>query len=271
MGKDSRMCSLFRRQFSPIALSIALSLVSLIGFPARAEAMKALKAVVFDPGATAVNVAAIYETTPTTQKSTMKSLKSANKALKKAPGFAGSAMLQGDDGTRLIVLSQWQDLASYQAAIAIPPAQSSKETQEATAIASTRTVIFEISKAQTAREGLVPAVKGKQAVVEFSEFKLKAPEDQAKIIASAERLIPATLLKQPAPQSVVLLNSTDSTDVALMANWNCTADFAEGEKPTPFDALDAEVAALVDVDEHLYNVVGIVPAEVKKPKESEEA
>lgn len=267
------MCSLFRRQVSTIALSIFLSLMILIGFPARAEAMKAMKAIAFDAGATAVNVATIYETTPTTQKSTMKSLKSTNKALKKAPGFTGSAMLQGDDGTRLIVLSQWQDLASYQAAIAPPPAESSKETkiEKAAAIAPSRTVVFEISQAQTVREGLVPAVKGKQAVVEFSEFKLKAPEDQAKIIASAQKLIPATLSKQPAPQSVVLLNSTDSTDVALMANWNCTADFAEGEKPAVFDALDAEVAALVDVDEHLYNVVGIMPAEVKKPKESEEA
>lgn len=263
------MCSLFHHRFRTIAVSIFLSLMILTGFPTRAEAMKPLKAIAFDPSATAVTVATIYETAPTTQKITMKSLKSTSKALKKAPGFAGSAMLQGDDGTRLIVLAQWQDLASYQAAIATPPTESSKE--KTAAVAPTRTVVFEINKAQTAREGLVPAVKGKQAIVEFSEFKLKAPEHQAKIVASAEKLIPATLLKQPAPQSVMLLNSTDSTDVALMANWNCTADFAEGEEPATFDSLDAEVAALVDVDEHLYNVVGIMPAEVKKSKESEES
>lgn len=266
------MCRVFRDRAELIALSILLSLTVLIGFPSDAAAMKTPKAIAFDPGATAVNVAAIYETAPTTQKSTMKSLKGANKSLKKAPGFNGLATLQSDDGTRLIVLSQWQDLASYEAAIATPPADS-EETKKSktTAIAPPRTLVFEISKAQTAREGLIAALKGKEAVVEFSEFKLKTPEDQAKVAASAEKLIPATLLKQPAPQSVVLLNSTDSTDVALMANWNCTADFADGEKPAEFDALDAEIAALVDVDQHLYDVLGIIPAEVKKPKESEES
>ncbi|MBE9009148.1 hypothetical protein IQ250_02890 [Pseudanabaenaceae cyanobacterium LEGE 13415] len=263
------MCRLLRHRFRTIAVTVFLSVMILIGFPTRAEAMKAPKAIAFDPSATAVNVAAIYETTSTTQKSTMKSIKGTTKAFKKAPGYGGSAVLQSDDGNRLIVLTQWQDLASYQAAIAPPSTESSKETK--TAIAPSRTVVFEISKAQTAREGLIPAIKGKQAVVEFSEFKLKAPEDQAKVAASAEKLISSTLLKQPAPQSVVLLNSTDSTDVALMATWNCTADFAEGEKPPEFDALDAEIATLVDADQHLYDVVGILPAEVKKPKESEES
>ncbi|MER3433580.1 MAG: hypothetical protein C4288_09130, partial [Leptolyngbya sp. ERB_1_1] len=157
-----------------------------------------------------------------------------------------------------------------------PPAtaETTKESKksETPAIAPLRTVIYEIGKTQTKRDGLVPTVKGKEAVVEFSEFKLKTPDDQAKVVANAEKLIPATLLKQPAPQSVILLNSAESGDVALMANWNCTADFAEGERPAEFDALDAEVAGLVDVEQHLYNVVSILPAEVKKPsKESEES
>ncbi|MEP0916409.1 antibiotic biosynthesis monooxygenase [Leptolyngbya sp. DQ-M1] len=251
------MSSLFRvkfdRKFSAIVLALLLSFSVLLGFPTRAEASKVAKAIAFDPGATAINVVTIYETTPTTQKSTLKSLKSI-KTYKKIPGFNSAALLQSDDGTRIIALSQWKDLESYQAALA-----------------PLRTVIFEVGKAQTARENLVPTVKGKEAVVEFSEFKLKSSDDQAKVVANAEKLIPAALLKQPNPQSVILLNSTDSADVALLANWNCTADFAEGEKPAEFDTLDAEVAGLVDVEQHLYNVVSILPAEVKKPSKDSEA
>ncbi|MBD1844426.1 antibiotic biosynthesis monooxygenase [Cyanobacteria bacterium FACHB-63] len=272
------MSSLFRakfdRKFSAIAIALLLSFSVLLGFPTRAEASKVTKAITFDPGATAINVAAIYETTPTTQKSALKSLKSI-KAYKKTPGFNSAALLQSDDGTRIIALSQWKDLESYQASIAPPEtAEAAKETkkEKTPAIAPLRTVIFQVGKAQTAREGLVPTVKGKEAVVEFSEFKLKSPDDQAKVVANAEKLIPAALLKQPNPQSVILLNSSDSTDVALLANWNCTADFAEGEKPAEFDTLDAEVAGLVEVEQHLYNVVSILPAEVKKPsKDSEES
>lgn len=261
------MCEFFSGKFRTIALAILLSLSILIGFPERAVALKPLKAIAFDPGASAVNVATIYETAPTTQKTTMKSLKSTNKALKKAPGFSGSAVLQSDDGTRVIVLSQWQDLESYQSAIATPAEETKEKTS---AIAPTRSVIFEIGKTQTAREGVIPAVKGKEAVVELSEFKLKMPNDQAKVIASAEKLIPAALLKQPTPQSVILMSSTDSAEVALMANWNCTADFAEGETPSEFDALDAEVASLVDVEQRLYSVVNILPIEAKKPKKEAE-
>ncbi|MGG6268380.1 antibiotic biosynthesis monooxygenase [Leptolyngbya sp. AN03gr2] len=262
------MCRFLSRKFSTIAVAILLSLSVLVGFPDHAEAVKPLKSIAFDPGVTAVNVATIYETAPTTQKTTMKSLKGANKSLKKAAGFEGAAVLQSDDGTRLIFLSQWKDLESYQTAIATPT-ESSKETKT-TALSPTRTVVFELGKTQTAREGMIPAVKGKEAVVEFSEFKLKTPDDQEKVVANAEKLIPAALLKQPTPQSVVLMSSTDNTDVALMANWNCTADFAEGETPAGFDALDAEVASLVDVEQHLYNVVSILPAEEKKPKKETE-
>ncbi|HTL90139.1 MAG TPA: antibiotic biosynthesis monooxygenase [Leptolyngbya sp.] len=264
------MCKLFDRQLSAIVLWLLLSLSVFFGLPDRAEASsKVAKAIAFDPSATAVNVAVIYETTPTTQKTTLKSLKSM-KAYKKVPGFRSSALLQSEDGIRVISLSQWQDIASYQAFTAVP-AEPEKESEKAAAIAPLRTVVFEIGKAQTAREGVIPMVKGKDAIVEFSEFKLKSADDRAKVIENAEKLIPATLLKQPMPQSVILLNSMDSTDVALLANWNCTADFAEGEKPPEIDALETEVAELVDVDQRLYSVVSILPAEMKKPSKEKES
>lgn len=205
------MCRLFNCKLGAIAFSLLLSLMVLIGFPTHAEAAKVAKAIAFDPGVTAVNVATIYETSPTTQKATLKSLK--NKAMKKAAGFSSSALLQSEDGTRVISISQWKDLASYQAFIAPPvDTTASKETkkEKAPTAAPLRTVIFEVEKAQTAREGLKPAVKGKEAVVEFSEFKLKNAADKDKVVANAEKLIPATLLKQPAPQSVILLDSTST-------------------------------------------------------------
>lgn len=265
------MCRLFNHKLGALLLSLLL-VVSIVGFPSRAEAAKVAKAIAFDPGATMINVASVYETTPTTQKSMLKSLKSM-KTMKKAPGYAGSALLQSDDGTRIITLSQWQDLASYQAFLT-PPTEGAKETEKKSKTPPAppaKTIVFEIGKTQSAREGIIPAVKGKEAVVEFSDFTLKDAADKDKVVAGVEKLIPSALLKQPTPRSVILLSSSDSPEVALMANWNCTADFEEGEKPGAIEAPDAELAALVDVDSHLYNVVSILPAEAKKPEKTEES
>lgn len=264
------MCRLFNSKFSAFLLSLLLIVSFMVGFPNRAEAAKAAKAIAFDPGATVINVAAIYETAPTTQKSTLKSLKSM-KTMKKAPGYSSSALLQSEDGTRIIALSQWTDLASYQAFMAPPEPAKEAEKSKAPPATPLKTIVFEVGKTQSAREGIIPTVKGKEAVVEFSDFTLKDAGDKDKVVAGAEKLIPSALLKQPTPQSVILLNSTDSPEVALMANWNCTADFAAGEKPAAIAAPDAEIAGLVDVDSHLYNVVSILPAEVKKPEKTEES
>lgn len=259
------MYKVFATHFNALILALIMLLTVLFGYPSNAYADKTIKAIAFDPAAQSVNVAEIYNTTPETQKTAIKSLKPAIKATKKATGFNGLTMLKSDDGTQLIVMSQWQDLASYQAYTA--PTTAAKSEQKSTpAIAPTRTIVFEIAKSQTARENATPTLRGKEAIVQFSDFRLKNPTDSATVVSSVEKMIPAILLKQPAPQSVIELQSSDKIEVALMANWNCTADFVETGAPTSIDPPDSAISDLITVDQHTYNVIQLMPASKKTPK-----
>lgn len=258
-------------KFGAFILSLLLCLSILLSNPNVAMADKAVKSFAFDPASPVVNVATIYETTLETQKAALSSTKASKSLLKSAPGFEGLSVLKSEDGSRVIVLSQWQDLTSYEAFSAqlTEAATESKSKKGEAALAPARTVVFEVGKVQ-ADEGIVPALKGKEAIVQFSEFTLKDPADQPKLISSIEKLMPQALLKKPSPQSAILLQSTDGTDVALLANWNCTVDFAEGVTPTAFDAPTEDLIALADNDLHTYDVVRIMPAKVKEAKVKEE-
>lgn len=92
---------------------------------------------------------------------------------------------------------------------------------------------------------------------------------QPKVIASVEKMMPSMLVKKPAPQATTLLRSVDNTDVALLANWNCSADFEDTGKPAAFDQPDADLVALADNDQRLYDVVQIMSAKSKESKESQ--
>lgn len=119
---------------STLVVSFLLFLSVLIGYPNVAQADKpdkAVKPISFDPTSKVVNVAAVYETTPETQKDTISSIvksvfKSKKSFINKAPGFNNYFILKSKDGTRVLALIQWQDSASYQAFVA-PPEQGSTE------------------------------------------------------------------------------------------------------------------------------------------------
>jgi heme-degrading monooxygenase HmoA len=263
------------QRVNSLVLSFALFLSVLLGLPNVADADKAPKSVVFDPSSKLVNVAAIYETTPTTQKDVVSSvMKSSKSFFKKAPGFSSFSLLKSEDGARVITLTQWQDSESYQAFVAQPAEESSKSSKkgkadkEDTTVAPNRTVLFEIDKTQ-APEGIIPAIRGQAALVQFSEITAKAPDDQSKLLTSAEELLPDTAKMYPPPQSVVLLKGVDSSNMALLANWGYTAtEFTDLSKAPTFEPLSEDVAALADNDQHLYEVVKVVSAKSKlKDKE----
>lgn len=283
-----RTMSMFKfadRGFSTFVISFILFLSVLIGYPNVAQADKSNKVVnpiSFDPASKAVNVATVYETTPETQKDTISSIvksvfKSKTSSINKAPGFNNYFILKSEDGSRVLALTQWQDSASYQTFVA-PPAQEStltseepekekysKSSKEYAAIAPARTVVFEIAKTQ-AGEGVIPAIKGKKAMVEFDEFTAKDPADQPKLITFAEELMPRATQMQPVPGSVVLLKGIDNADVALLANWDSSEGFEElaPAKTPAFAPPSDELTTLVDTDQHLYEVVKVISA--KPPK-----
>lgn len=250
----------------------ALLVVCLLGlglwalFSPPAQAGKAMKALAFDAGSGTVEIATIYETSYAAQKSVMKSLKVGSKAMKKAPGFKGSSMLQSQDGKQVIAFSQWQDLASYQAYTPALTADSSKAVTSATSPASptpARTLTFEVVTAQTAIAGATPALRGKEAVIQLAQFTPKDPEARSPLLTKVAAMIPALLQKQPIPQSVLLLKGVASDDVALLINWNCSALFEDVGQPTAIEP-SSDLMALADNKQQLLNVVNIIPAEVKQ-------
>ena len=258
------MFKLVSHRFSVFALSFVLLLNALIGYPNVAHAGKT-KSFALDPSSKVVNVVAIYETSLEAQEDVIDALK-ASKSIKKAPGFNGFSILKSEDGDRVVALSQWQDLESYEAYNATPVEESKsakdKKKKDIVAIAPTRTMVFEIEKAQAMKDGIIPTIRGKEAVVQLSDFSLKSPDDQTTVLASVEKTIPGVLQQQPTPQSVILMKSTDSKDVALLANWNCGAEFEDLGKPAAFEQ-PSDVASLADNDQHLYDVVKIISADKK--------
>jgi heme-degrading monooxygenase HmoA len=200
-------------------LSFVLFLVVLVEYPNVARADKAIAAVLFDPSSTAVNVANMYETTPTTQKDVISGImKSSKSFFKSTPGFNNFSILKSEDGAKIITLTQWQTPESYQAFVAQPAEESAKsskkEKKDKTAIAPTRTVVFKIDKTQ-APDGVIPAVSGKATLVQFSEITPKVADDQSKLLASAENLLTSVTQMYPAPRSAVLLQGVGSADVAF--------------------------------------------------------
>ncbi|MCD8485647.1 MAG: antibiotic biosynthesis monooxygenase [Desertifilum sp.] len=257
-----------------IVLILALLLPLIVGTlnPNPAQADKAVKAISFDPASEMVNVATIYETTPTTQKEVVSGiLKSSKSITKKAPGFSTLSVLQSQDGTRAIALTQWQDLASFEAFLAQPveekEAKKEKEKDKETiAIAPLRTVVFTVAKTQ-APQGMVPSLRGKAALVQFDEFTVLEPDDLSTVLDSVTQGLPSITQLYPAPRSAVLLQSPESHDIALLANWGYSMEYDDPSLIPTVDLLPEEMASLTESDRHLYEVVKITAAKPEKEKD----
>lgn len=244
---------------------LVLSLWVMVAQPAKAG--KVAKALTFDETGHSIEVLAVYETSYAAQKSLMKSLKLPIKQMKKAAGFQGGSMLQSQDGKQVIALSQWQDLASYQAYQPSPPANDSA-SPAATPAAPTQTLVFEMVTAQPFIPGITPALRGKEAVVQLVQLTPKEAEMQLQLLAQVKAILPQLLEQQPIPQSSLLFKGVDHDAIAFMMNWNCSAMFEDVGQPGAI-ALPADLTDLADSTQQLYTVATIIPAEVEKPEEED--
>ncbi len=254
---------MFGRAITPVkSLLVLLLLSSLFAFshPVHAGGMKA---VTFDPPGGAIAVAAIYETSYPAQKPLVKSLKLSNKLMKKAAGFKGAFTLRSQDGKQVIAFSQWQDLTSYQA---FAPTVTPSATTAAPATpppAPNRTLVFEVAALQPSIQGTIPALRGKEAVVQWMQVVPKTAKGQMQTLPLLESIIPEVLQTQPIPQSMVLLRGVEDGGLALLTNWNCSALFEDVGKPVAI-APSKDLTAIADIDQHLYNVITLIPAEVQE-------
>ena len=252
-------------------LSALLLLAVLTVAPQVAQADKPVTAYAFDPASDSINVAAIYETTAATQKDVVSSLmKSSKSFFKKTPGFGSFSVLQSADGDRVLSLTQWQDAASYDAYLTQPVEETKSSKKSKTApIAPLRTVVFKIDDTLAAT-GMVPAIRGKDALVQFNEIIAKSPDDLDKLLASAETLLPNIKQVFPSPRSAVLLKAVEGADLALLTNWGSAAEYADLTSVPGLDALDAELLSLAESDQHLYQVVKTIAAKPEKDKSAKD-
>ncbi|MDX2255452.1 MAG: hypothetical protein NW214_08050 [Pseudanabaenaceae cyanobacterium bins.39] len=259
-----------------IACCLMISLV-LVGLAEEVQAGKFMVAMPFATTDELVEVS-VYESMPATQKTLMKSLKINNKLTKKAAGFKGLSILQSQDGKQVIMLSQWQDQASYDSygssQAKAKPQESEYENFKNSKPNSkpmmappepSQVMAFKVIEAQTSFTGATPALRGKEAVVRWLQLTPKDKVDPSQLQTDIKELIPSILENQPIPQSTVLLQNLDNNDLALITNWNCSAMFEDVGKPQAI-ALNDALAEAADSTQDLYNVITIIPAELKKTK-----
>jgi heme-degrading monooxygenase HmoA len=262
------MLRLLNRQLSLFVLSFILLIGVLM---AAAMADKAVKSIVFDAANDGISIAAIYETTPETQKEIVSSvLKSSKSFFKKAPGFDSFSLLQSEDGTRVMTLTQWADAASYEASLAQPTedsaAKSSKKGKDEKAtVAPTKTVVFQVDQT-LAPAGMMAAIRGKDALVEFVEVTANSVEDVPKLLTAAEEQLPSATQMYPAPRSAILFKGVDSSDMALLANWGYAEEFEDLTLVPSLALLPDETDLLAASEDHLYEVVKIISAKPEKSK-----
>lgn len=271
---------------------LAIGLVLWFGFGGAiaAYADKAPQVLLFDTEPEAVSVLSVYETTPDTQINAVSTvLKSSKAFFKGAEGFKGLSVLQSEDGSRVVALTQWTDAASYGAFMSQPvedytkyqkeyQKESSKGGQPPIAVTPAKTEVFELADMQIP-SGMVPVIRGQGALVQLGEVSVADTEDLPEVLSEVEQALPAVTKMYPAPRSVMLLKSVDNSEALLMAYWGYAEEFQDLTQVPAVDALsglgtveaeDGEAGAIAlhappTVDQHLYKVVNVIAP--KPPKQ----
>lgn len=259
-------------KISILLLSVTLLLAVWVCNPMPATADKAVQSVVFDAATDGVNVAAIYETTPDTQEDVVSSvLKSSKSFFKKAPGFGSFSILQSEDGTRVVALTQWQDVASYEASVSQPTEDdaakySKKEkAKDKVTVEPSKTIVFKVDQT-LAPQGMTAAIRGKNALVQFSEITATSTEDVPTLLTSAKEQLPTATQLYPPPRSAVLLKSVEGAELAMLATWGYAEEFDDLTLIPTLAVLPENATALAESDDHLYEVVKIISAKPEKNK-----
>lgn len=271
----------------------AIGLVLGLGFGGAiaAYADKAPQVLVFATEPETVSVLSVYETTPDTQLSAVSAvLKSSKAFFKGAEGFKGLSVLQSEDGSRVVALTQWADAASYEAFMAQPvedytkyqteyqkefsKKEFSKGGKPPLTITPAKTEVFELADLQIP-SGMVPVIRGQGALVQLGEVSVAETEDLPEVLTEVEQALPEVSKMYPAPRSVMLLKAVDDSEALLLAYWGYAEEFQDLAQVPAVDvlsglgaiALEGEDASPVvpQVDQHLYRVVNVIAP--KPPKQ----
>lgn len=253
-------------------------------FSSPAWANKVTEPMVFDAGTGAIAVVSLYETSSATQADAVQSFYKLTKSFYKAiPGFYGLVLFSSTDGSRIVELSQWADVASYNACQASLVSGGVDYTKYYEKYSGTKggnvkakeavelgepflTTAFAIDQA-VSPPGMVSAIQGETALVQIIEIAADSPEQQVGLLTAAQATLADLPQLYPAPRTAVLLKGIDPPHLALLVNWGSAAEFSDLDQ-MPQLALAADVEALelnLAIDSHLYQAIKVIIPKAKKP------
>ena len=240
------MVRLIIRKFHLSIAIIGLILGILILIPKTAQADTS---VALDTANDLVKVATVYKTQPNTQTEVLsKVLKFEESTLPQTPGFVNSSILKGQEGTEVVVLSQWQNLPSFES-------YSQEHSKDLPDSDRSQTFIFEVQKAET--RGLKPAISESGAIM-FSQFKLKDPEKQSELAGIIEQMMPTAFATVPGLQWAAMSPSIDRSTIAMIAQWNSRKDFESLGQNAGFDEETNYWQTYADNEHDIFDVVKII-------------
>jgi hypothetical protein len=165
-----------------------------------------------------------------------------------AKGFINAAILNGQDESEIIALSQWQDLPSFQTYIKQQSPSSSDRN-------ATQTFACQVQHT----EGKAKNISfNERDTIMFSQFKMKPAKVQSELAAIVSQEMPGVLQMIPGLQWAAMCPSTDKSTIALLARWNSRGDFKSlGQKPG-FEKKSNYWEAYANNEHGLYDVVKVI-------------
>ncbi|MDJ0633563.1 MAG: antibiotic biosynthesis monooxygenase [Xenococcaceae cyanobacterium MO_188.B29] len=243
------MNSIFRLIIRKFHISIAIVGLTIGFLVLIPQAAQAATSVALDTTNDFVKVATVYKTKPNTQTEVLsKVLEFEESTLTQTPGLINSSILKGQEGTEVVVLTQWQDLPSFEAY-----AQEYSNNELYTD--RPQIFVFEVQKVET--RGLKPAI-AESGEIMFSQFKLKDPQKQSELAGIIEQVMPTAFVTVPGLQWAAMSPSTDRSTIAMIAQWNSRKDFESLGQNAGFDKETNYWDPYADNEHDIFDVVKII-------------
>lgn len=231
-----------------IATIILSVLGMLTGLPGSAQADTPVS---LDNTHEVVNVVTVYPTNTKTQSNVFSEVSKAEQAtFSTLPGFKDAAILNAQDGSQVVALSQWQgnDLSGFQAYAEEHVLKSS----------ASQTPISFACQVQHTESRAADLTFDKEDVIMFSQFKMKPEKVQSELASVITQMMPGVLEMIPGLQWAAMCPSTDDSTIALLARWNSREDFESLGQRAGFDP-ETNYWQDYAINEHgLYDVMQVI-------------
>jgi heme-degrading monooxygenase HmoA len=240
------MFKILDSQFKGWVVSITLVLSALLLVPAPTMAATAVS---LDSSNSSVNVATVYKVDKADQEKMLSNvLESTQADLPAAKGFINAAILNGQDESEIIALSQWQDLPSFQTYIKQQSPNSSDRN-------ATQTFACQVQHTET--RATSPSVS-QGDVIQFSQFKMKPNKEQSELAMVVSQMMPGALQMSSGLKWAAMCPSTDKSTIALLARWQSRGDFESLAQQPGFNKSTNYWQTFADNEHGLYDVVKVI-------------